>query len=47
MALIGLVFPLVTNIGGALITAFVDKSGNLAKVVYWIVLLISPFNALG
>lgn len=47
MALIGLVFPIVSIIGGSLITAFIDTSGNLAKVVYWIVLIISPFNALG
>ena len=46
MLLIGIVFPLVTLIGGALITLYIDKSGTLTKIVYWIVLIISPFNCL-
>jgi len=46
MFLVGIIFPIVTLIGGGLITLYIDKSGTLAKVVYWIVLLISPFNAL-
>ena len=46
MFLVGILFPLVTVIGGTLITAFIDKSKKKKKIVYWIVLLISPFNTL-
>lgn len=46
MALFGLVFPLATLIVGSLITYYIDKSGTLTKVVYWILFLISPFNVL-
>ena len=45
MALLGLVFPLVTLFAGALITFYIDKSGKLTKVIYWITLLMSPYNA--
>lgn len=45
MALLGLVFPLVTLFAGALITYYIDKSGKLTKVIYWITLLMSPYNA--
>lgn len=47
MFLIGMVFPFVTLIGGAIITRYLDKSGDLTRVVYWFVFIISPFNALG
>jgi hypothetical protein len=47
MFLVGIIFPIVTLVGGALITKFVDKSGTLAKIVYWIVVIVGPFNALG
>lgn len=46
MMLLGLVFPLVTLLAGGFITYYLDKSGDLTKVIYWITLLISPFNVL-
>ena len=46
MFLIGIIFPLVTFIGGAVIKRFVDSSGDLSKKLYWIVFLFGPFNAL-
>jgi hypothetical protein len=46
MALLGLVFPLVTAFAGALITAYIDEGGTVTRIVYWFVLLVSPFNVL-
>ena len=45
MALLGLLFPFVTLFAGALITYYIDKSGKLTKVIYWITLVMSPYNA--
>ena len=46
MMILGLIFPIVTLFLGAIITFYLDKSGDLTKVINWITLLISPFNVL-